>query len=109
MRSLDQFCGSSDMHKLLTVTIGITLADSTVMNGIATALRTFSSYDVTYNGYKWNVGICGAGIGLTTSGNPCACPAEYTIRPCIAVNTLWGGINSTTCPAGSQTMTLLFQ
>lgn len=86
---------------------GITLTNSVMVNAIAQALRTNTTYGpVSSNGYSWMVGPCGGGYELTTTGSTCNCNTGYTLRPCIG-NYNWGGINNATCGASRQTMTII--
>ena len=87
---------------------GITLTNPSMVAAIAQALRTNTAYGpVSSNGFSWIVGPCGGGYELTSTGIICRCNTGYTIRPCIG-NRNWGAINSNTCSAGTQTMTLTF-
>ncbi len=96
-----QFYGSRDLT-------GITLTDSIVVNALATALRTSTSYTGTSNGYTMKVGGCGGGYEITGSGTVCQCNTGYTVRPCIGGSS-WGDINgASTCGAANQTMALSF-
>lgn len=90
-------------------TVGLSITNSTVVNGIATALFNNISYGPTLlNGYSWQVTppSCGGGVELGT-GNVCTCVSQYAIRPCIT-NVNWGGVNGTTCSAPNQTITVSF-
>ena len=90
--------------------VGITVTDSNVVNNIAFALRTSTSYGpITVNDRSWIVGKCGNGFELSSSGSICGCQApNYIVRPCRG-NSNYGGINSATCGGPSQTMTVIFQ
>jgi hypothetical protein len=88
--------------------VGLTVTNSAVATGIASALRNSGSYTGTSNGYTWVVGPCGGGYEIRSTGVPCQSCTGYAISPCIGNNN-WGGINGTTCGAGSQTMSLYFQ
>ncbi|CAF4449710.1 unnamed protein product, partial [Adineta steineri] len=61
-------------------TNGINATNSVVVNPIATALRTLSTYSGTSNGVTWYVGIC-IGMELASSAI-CQCATGYNIRPC---------------------------
>lgn len=91
---------------------GITLTNPSIVQAIATALRTNTVYGpVSSNGYSWAVGNCavsGYASELTATGSICSCNTGYTVRPCIG-NLNWGAINTNTCGASSQTMTVIFQ
>ncbi|CAF1513112.1 unnamed protein product, partial [Adineta steineri] len=88
-------------------TNGINATNSVVVNAIATALRTSSTYSGTSNGVTWYVGTCGGGMELASTA-VCACATGYSIRPCIG-DLNWGGVNSATCSGPSQVITLSFQ
>ena len=91
-------------------TVGVTLTDATIIGNITLALRASSSYGpVSSNGHSWAVGACGAGSELSAGGSVCACRTpSYALRACIG-NSNWGGVNSTTCSAPTQTMTATFE
>ncbi|MBP7708284.1 hypothetical protein KA107_01250 [Candidatus Pacearchaeota archaeon] len=57
-------------------------------------------------GRTWMTGYCGGGLEITTTGSICGCSTGYTVRPCIG-NENWGGANSATCDAHSQTLTVI--
>ena len=87
---------------------GITINSASVVTGLATALRTNSTYTGVAGGYTWAVGNCGSGLEITSTGSVCSCPNPgYTIRSCI-YNNNWGGINGATCSASGQTVSLYF-
>jgi len=88
--------------------VGINVTSSAVVTAIISALRTGSSYSASSNGYTWSVGTCGSGSELSATGSICSCPTGYIIRTCIG-NANWGGINSATCSATSQTISLSVQ
>jgi len=90
-------------------TTGITCTDPTVVQAIATALRTASSGTWSCNGRSWRTGPCGtSSTELSAAGSICSCPStEYIVRPCIN-NLNWGGINTNTCSGPAQTMTVSF-
>jgi hypothetical protein len=62
------------------------------------------------NGRTWTVGTCGSGIELSANTN-CQCVTPgYTARPCIGQgNDNWGGVNTATCSAPSQTIEVVCQ
>ncbi|MFH1320322.1 MAG: SprB repeat-containing protein, partial [Bacteroidota bacterium] len=93
--------------------IGISCTDITIVNQIATAIKngnpgiSFAACD----GIIWRVGDCAGGTELNANnlGTDCACTNPgYTLRPGIG-NTNWGGVNTITCNAPSQTMTVEFE
>ena len=90
-------------------TVGRTTTNSAVINGIALALRTSTTYGPTVsNGFTWQVGSCGNPYELSASGSICSCPNPgYIVRPCIGSSN-WGGINGATCGAPTQTITVIF-
>lgn len=72
------------------------------------ALRDGTTFSTFCDGAPWDVGICGNGIELTTTGSVCFCNVGNTARPCIG-GSEWGGINDDTCFARSQTIEVLCQ
>lgn len=87
--------------------VGLSLTDPAIVNTIATALMNgVSSGLISSNGTSWAAHPCGSGPELTI-GSLCSCAAIYSVRPCIN-NVNWGGLNSTTCSAPSQTITVAF-
>ncbi len=92
--------------------VGITCNNSGAgePNKIATALRTGAALTQACGGRTWAVGTCGSGIELTATGPVCQCQTPgYTHRPCIGqLNSNWGGVNTTTCTAPTQTITITF-
>ena len=62
-------------------------------------------------GYTWNVDFCsGMTWELTADNAACNCTNPgYNIRPCINTNGDWGGINTKTCGAPSQTLSVTCQ
>jgi hypothetical protein len=90
-------------------TTGVSCTDPTVVQAIATALRTAASGSWTCDGRSWRTGPCGRGTELSAEGSICACPSPgYIMRPCIETTVNWGGVNTATCSAPTQTMTLEF-
>ncbi|CAF1037559.1 unnamed protein product [Adineta steineri] len=88
---------------------GITVDSSSVATALALALRYNFTYGTTYNGLTWKVGACGPGsYEISATGTICSCPTGYTIRPCIGSSS-WGGINSATCGAATQIVSLHFE
>ena len=56
------------------------------------------------------MGTCGSGNELSASGTTCICTSPgHIIRACIGVNANWGGVNTATCSAPTQTMTAVFR
>jgi len=80
-------------------------------NTICQALRNNQTGSWSCGGNWWRTGGCGGGLELTVgSGGVCQCNStNYTARPCINVNSSWGGINGTTCGASTQTMQVTCQ
>ncbi|CAF0796124.1 unnamed protein product [Adineta steineri] len=87
---------------------GLTISDPYVVTAIAVALRANTTYSATSNGYTWIVGVCGSGYEITATGTLCTCNSGYTIRPCIGGTANSGGIAGSTCPTGTQTLSLDF-
>jgi len=80
-------------------------------NQIATALKNGTALTVTCpGGVTWYVDTCGPGVELTVGGPTCSCtgPAAHTVRPCMGTAD-WGGVNTNSCNAPSQTVTVIFQ
>ena len=89
-------------------TLGVVITNVTLVNGIAAALRTRSSYTGTLHDATWRVGQCGAGPELSPGGPLCSCASRTSLKPCDVYGN-WGGFNGTTCSAPSQTLTLSFE
>jgi len=90
-------------------TTGVTCNDPVVATQICQALHNASSsLSVLCNGRIWNVGNCGPGRELSADGSTCVCDTGYVARPCIG-NLNWGGVNSSTCSAPSQNITISCQ
>ena len=91
--------------------VGVSCTSPAVVNALATALRTGTDFNMTCDGHAWS--LCGSRYHgelwldppMTCSG--ANCPTGYIVRPCQGSN--WGGVNSLTCAAPSQTMTVDFQ
>ncbi|UJR32488.1 hypothetical protein I4U23_019950 [Adineta vaga] len=86
---------------------GYTATDRTVVNGVAIALRTSTTYVGNSNGITWRVGSCG-GSELTTTGSICQCATGNTLRPCVG-GASFGGLASSSCSAPTQVITLSFE
>ncbi|UJR18444.1 hypothetical protein I4U23_005349 [Adineta vaga] len=87
---------------------GITITDSATVTAFAVALRYNTSLNTLYNGIIWRAGTsCWGGYELS-SVIQCGCGQGYTIRPC-TYTSYWGGINSVTCNAQSQTLSVTFE
>jgi cysteine-rich repeat protein len=72
---------------------------------ICDALRTSTTFSILCNGHTWFVDDC-SGWELTADDNACFCgDPGYNVRPCLA-NLNWGGVNTATCSAPSQTITV---
>lgn len=99
--------------------IGVTCRDRTIATALCNALGKAPSDPaatygpVTCNGRYWAAAWCGSLIGqeiTTANGVACNCGVGYAVRPCIVdpwAN--WGGVNTSTCDAPSQTMTVICQ
>ncbi|HEX8040885.1 MAG TPA: hypothetical protein VF490_17130, partial [Chryseosolibacter sp.] len=94
---------------------GKTIADATAATALANLLSTGASGTVYFGNEYWTVSTCGSGacgtpsITLSVNGNQsgCDCGDTYAVRP-QANNANWGGVNTTSCSAVSQSMTLEF-
>ncbi|CAF1045524.1 unnamed protein product [Adineta steineri] len=104
--SLMQMYGSNDP-------VGITVDSSSVATALAYALRYNATFGISYNGITWKIGSCtccgGSSYEITATGILCSNPSGYTMRPCYGSGSCWGGINSATCGAATQTMSLHFE
>ncbi|HEX7836476.1 MAG TPA: hypothetical protein VF469_03385, partial [Kofleriaceae bacterium] len=89
--------------------LGVTCSDPAAATQICQALHQGSFASVFCNGHFWNVGECG-GIVLNLDVGICSCDfgAGHAIRPCI-FNENWGGMNTQTCVAPNQSMTVVCQ
>jgi hypothetical protein len=90
---------------------GISCSDATVVNNMAAALKNGTKYTAACDGNTWS--LCDRYSGelwlnppTECSGNNC--PSGYIVRPCIG-NPNWGGVNTNTCSAPSQTMGVRFE
>ena len=92
---------------------GITCTDPTIVNDIATAIKNNTSYmSTTTGGHTWEVcnrgGYVDVWIDAPSLCNGSDCPDPgYIVRPCIGQ---WnqGGVNTATCGAPDQQLTLEF-
>ena len=103
-------------------TTGRTLTDATIVPQIAAAMKTATAFSVTAGSITWEVNIGCAdnstppdatALIATLNGGPvgCACTgsSSYIVRPEIgSTNSNWGGVNTNTCSAPSQTITVTF-
>jgi hypothetical protein len=88
-------------------TVGVTCTDSGAPDQIAALLKSGTDGSVTCGTRTWRVGAC-IGIELNAANVTCECETPgYTVRPCVG-NFNWGGVNTATCSAPSQTMTVTF-
>ena len=67
------------------------------------ALKNNTTTSVSCNAKTWVTGACGPGLELSSTGSACTCNSGYTSRPCIG-NLNWGGVNTATCGAPTQTI-----
>ena len=78
-------------------------------NQLCQALHNNQATSVACGGRTWATGMCGNGIELNAVGPICNCqPNAYVIRPCIG-NENWGGVNTNSCSAPTQTITVICQ
>jgi hypothetical protein len=92
----------------------VTCSDPTIATQIAAALRNNTDLNVTCNGRIWS--LCANRyngefwIDPPAQCSPNNCPTGYIIRPCIGnTNPNWGGLNTATCSAPTQTMQVTFE
>jgi hypothetical protein len=85
---------------------GVTCNDPTAATQICQALHAGSFTTVFCNGHSWNVGQCG-GTELSLDQSTCSCSfsAGHDVRPCTGFD--WGGVNTETCDAPSQNITVV--
>ena len=115
---------NANVHHFMRVTIsgsndpiGVSCSDLTIVSQIATALRNGTGGSWSCNGRTWGVvyacyqGSCGTvdnAMELNATGTICNCDNPgYIVRPGIT-NQNWGGVNTATCGAPTQTMTVTF-
>jgi hypothetical protein len=105
--SYTSFTWSSTNGNTLTVT------HPTLVQSLASGLRTATITSVTINSVSWRVGTgCGTpkigGVAVEFSNiGSCSASSTYALRPMIN-NSNWGGTNQSTVNAPSQTITLTF-
>jgi len=95
--------------------VGRTITDPVSATVLAQLLSSGTSGTVNSGGHTWSVGMCGAslcgGLSVTLSvdgsSSACECTDTYAIRA-NAQGDQWGGINTASCNAPSQTMRLVF-
>ncbi len=93
-------------------TTGISCNDPTVVNGLASALRSHTSFTGSCSGHSWS--YCNRSsydeiwIDPPSQCSSSNCPSPgYIVRPCIGTsNVNWGGVNTATCGGPSQSITL---
>jgi hypothetical protein len=88
-------------------TTGITCTDPAAATQICQALHNGNFISVFCNGHQWNTGQCG-GTEVSIDTGVCSCNSSpsYTMRPCIGFDE-WGGVNTQTCFAPTQTMSVV--
>jgi hypothetical protein len=95
--------------------VGMTISDPVAATELAQLLSSGAPGTVISGGHTWTVGTCGTslcgGLSITLSvdgsSDACNCSDTYAIRPNSSGNQ-WGGINTVSCNAPSQTMRLVF-
>ncbi len=96
---------------------GVTCANATLVNQLATAIKNDTALQVTCSGRKWSFCNSGSIYGYTQlwldspSTNPCdpsncfdpsfGPPTGYVVSPC-AGGSSWGGVNTQTCTNAGQ-------
>lgn len=97
--------------------VGRSCSDSTIVTALANSLNTNTDYisPTACNGHVWHncashgyQGEVWLDPPFSCSGANCPGPNDYLIRPNIG-NYNWGGVNTNTCSAPSQRMTLIFE
>jgi hypothetical protein len=92
--------------------VGVSCTDPVIVTQMADALRNATPGSWTCDSRTWVVGTdCGqaSAVEFNATGSSCACDNPgYIVRPHI-LNFNWGGINTNTCDAPTQTMTVTFE
>jgi len=85
---------------------GVTCSNPVAATRICNALHDGAFDTVFCDGHNWSVGAC-AGMEVSIDFSVCACNFSpgHTVRPC--TNSNWGGVNTETCGAPSQNMTVV--
>jgi len=91
---------------------GVTCNDPATATQLCQALHDASSVSLFCNGRVWNVGNCGGRPEISADGSTCVCDFGYVARPCVGTqfgfdNPNWGGVNTSTCFAPSQNITVV--
>jgi hypothetical protein len=85
---------------------GVTCNDPTAATQICQTLHNRGFASVLCDGRTWNVGQCG-GVELSVDTAICVCQTPgRTVRPCIGAE-FWGGVNTETCFAPTQNITVI--
>jgi slime mold repeat-containing protein len=87
-------------------TTGVTCSDPAAATQICQALHHGSFASVSCGGHTWNIGQCG-GTELSVDFSVCFCTSGGSpdVRPCTGAE--WGGVNTETCDAPSQNITVV--
>ena len=91
----------------------ITLTHASLVQTVANNLKNSLASNTTIGSSIVSIGNCGSGIEITIgpANSTCQCVSTgyFTLRPLInAGNPNWGGANTGTCNASTQTLTLSF-
>lgn len=81
-------------------------------NSICQAMRNGTTLSgVVCGSNTWYVSTCSGGIEVGADTGSCSCQAVtgYSARPCLTTNGDWGGVNTKTCGAPSQSLTVRCQ
>jgi hypothetical protein len=79
-------------------------------NTLCQALHNNTATSVTCGSYTWHTDQCTGGLELTADNSTCTCANPgYNVRPCLNTNGDWGGVNTASCSAPSQTITVTCQ
>jgi hypothetical protein len=91
--------------------VGVSCTDPVIVTQMADALRNGTPGSWTCDSRTWAVGTgCGqlSAVEFNATGSNCSCDSPgYIVRPHI-LNENWGGINTATCDAPTQTMRVTF-
>ncbi|MBC7973511.1 MAG: hypothetical protein H7138_00895 [Myxococcales bacterium] len=88
--------------------LGFTCSDPAAATAVCRAMHDGSFASVFCDGHQWNVGQCG-GVEVSVDSGICSCSFPgNSVRPCTSFGD-WGGINTSTCGAPSQNLTVICQ
>jgi hypothetical protein len=85
---------------------GVRCSDPAAATRICQALHQGNFASVFCSGHVWNIGQCnGTELSIDTGTCSCSFGASYDVRPCTGSS--WGGVNTETCGAPNQNITVV--